>query len=110
MPLQSIATANMLICNSMMQAETSKQALQTMPCHEHMTKAVEAEKSNKDDLQDTCKNSCATLCSNLSAMTTLPTDIKSAVLPVSTLLISTDHQAYASITLPSLQRPPILLA
>lgn len=110
MPLQSMAAANMQICNSMMQTETSKQELQTMPCHEHMANAVGVEKPAKDNHQDACKSSCATLCSNLCAMTTLPTDIKSALLPVSALLISTIHLAYVSITLPSLQRPPIFLS
>ncbi|HSI38519.1 MAG TPA: hypothetical protein VK946_05560 [Methylotenera sp.] len=111
MPLQSMAAANMLICNSMMQAETSKQALHTMPCHEHMTSpAASIDQSTEDDHPSASKTNCTALCSNLCGMVALQIDIKSALLPVSTLLISTTHPAYASITLPSLQRPPIFLA
>lgn len=111
MPLQAVAAANMLVCNSMMQTESNQQQLETMPCHEEMTSvAADIENPMHGKHQGSCKTNCATLCSSLCAMTALPIDIKSALLPVSDLLVSSTHQTYASITLPSLQRPPILLS
>ena len=111
MPLQGIAAANMSICNSMMQSHEQQniQQLQAKPCHMHMAGMTNIKQSScKHDTA--CKTACATLCASLSVMTEMPSDIKPAHFMLSTALLSTPYQAYASITQPNLQRPPILLA
>lgn len=110
-PLQGIAAANISICNSVMQSHTSEQQSQAKPCSMHML-GMSKNTQNQDccSHKSACKAICATLCSGMSAVTILPSDIKSANFLVSTALISLPYQAYASITQPNLQRPPILLA
>ena len=111
MPLQGIAAANMSICNSMMQSHVQQniEQLQAKPCHMHMASMANIKQSScKHDTA--CKTACATLCASLSVMTEMPSDIKPAHFMLSTALLSTPYQAYASITQPNLQRPPILLA
>ena len=114
-PLQSIAAANMLVCNSMMQAQiyeqNNSQQVQAEPCHMHMVGMYKSSEAPLEKHQSPCcKTTCATLCASLNAMTALPSSIKPATFLVSTGLISIPYQAYASITQPNLQRPPILLA
>ena len=110
-PLQSIAAANMLVCNSIMQEQNNSQQLQAEPCHMHMAGMSKSTESPSEKHQSPCcKTTCATLCASLNAMTALPSSIKPATFLVSTGLISIPYQAYASITQPNLQRPPILLA
>ncbi len=108
MPLQSIAAANMLLCNSMMTMDKVSEKAQTMPCHEHMNSTA----SNDINLKhngDVCKANCSH-CASLCAMAPLPSHLKSATLETSSQTFSLAHQAYASITLPNLQRPPIHLS
>lgn len=110
-PLQSIAAANMLVCNSIMQEQNNSQQLQAEPCHMHMAGMSKSTESPSEKHQSPCcKTTCAALCASLNAMTALPSSIKPATFLVSTGLISIPYQAYASITQPNLQRPPILLA
>ena len=121
MPLQGVVAANMSICNSMMQAQNHQQNYQqnqgqqnveqqqAKPCHMHMS-GLSSVKQNSCKHNTACKTTCATLCTNLSVMIEMPSDIKPANFMVSTILISIPNQAYASITQPNLQRPPILLA
>lgn len=114
-PLQSIAAPNMVVCNSMMQAQSSEQSnpqrAQVKPCHMHMAGMSKSMASPSEKHQSPCcKTTCATLCASLNAMTALPSSIKPATLLVSTALINILYQAYASITQPNLQRPPIFLA
>ena len=113
-PLQGIAAANMLVCNSMMQAqshEQNTQQVQAEPCHMHMAgMSKSTERLSEKHQSPCCKTTCATLCASLNAMTALPSSIKPATFLASTGLISSPYQAYASITQPNLQRPPILLA
>ena len=114
-PLQSIAAANMLVCNSMMQAQSHEQSnpqqVQAEPCHMHMAgMSKSTERLSEKHQSPCCKTTCATLCASLNAMTALPSSIKPATFLVSTGLISIPNQVYASITQPNLQRPPILLA
>ena len=110
-PLQSIAAANMLVCNSIMQEQNNSQQLQAEPCHMHMAGMSKSTESPSERYQSPCcKTTCAALCASLNAMTALPSSIKPATFLVSTGLISIPYQAYASITQPNLQRPPILLA
>jgi len=107
MPLQSVAAANMSICNSMMHTNTQQQA-QTMPCHEGMIS--EANKQVPEKQQGSCKTVCAALCASLSAMTALSSNPPATTFLVSAQTVSFPQQVYVSITQPNLQRPPILLA
>lgn len=126
-PLQGFAAANMSACNALMQVATNQakqQEIQTTPCHEHMagmTKTSGDLSSNhlsynhlsnnySGKHKNACKTSCATLCSSLCAMTALPSNIKPATLQDTSKAMTLLSQSYASITLPSLQRPPILLS
>lgn len=110
-PLQSIAAANIGICNSMMQSQAGEQKSANMPCAKNMAGMSKvAQNQGGCTHKSACKTICATLCASLSAMTALPSDIKPATFLVSAALISMPHQAYASITQPNLQRPPILLS
>jgi hypothetical protein len=111
LPLQSLAAANMLVCNSLMQAEASQltsakqEAKQTMPCHQNMVinKTTDTHKSN-------CKTSCDALCASLCALTVFTNSIKPASLLNSSKAIGSGDQTYVSITQTNLQRPPIFLA
>ena len=111
MPLQAISATHMSICNSMMKLDVEQniqlqtQQPQVMSCHKDM-----ASTSKKQSHSNTCKTSCAALCASLFAMAALPSDIKTAHTQSSSQIMSLVSQAYASITQPNLQRPPILLA
>ena len=116
-PLQSFAAANMSACNALMQAavnQTKQQGVRVMPCHEHMAGMTKTSgdlsnnHSNKHN--NACKTNCATLCNSLCAMTALPSNIKPATLQDTSRAMTLFSQSYASITLPSPQRPPILLS
>ena len=116
-PLQGFAAANMSICNSLMQAEASyakQQEVQTTPCHEHMAGMTKTSgdlsNNHSGKHKSACKTNCATLCSSLCAMTALPSNIKPATLQDTSKAMTLLSQSYASITLPSPQRPPILLS
>jgi len=119
MPMQALATANMLVCNSMMQSTSAhlnaniaqqsseqftSQALASMPCHQHMTtKSAKQSKSS-------CKSTCASLCANLCGLTAMHVQIQSIFAVNVTQTFDFSDQTYASITQPNLQRPPILLS
>ena len=114
MPLHSIAAANMLVCNSMMQSSNQQalqdvQALQKMPCHKNMTSEanMQVPEKQQDPSKNACKTSCATLCASLSAMTALPSNPPAATFLVSAQTGNFPQQVYVSITQPNLQRPPI---
>ena len=116
-PLQGFAAANMSACNALMQVATNQakqQELQATACHEHMAsmKNTSGDLSNHHSgkHKNACKTSCATLCSSLCAMTALPSNIKPATLQDASKAMTLLSQSYASITLPSPQRPPILLS
>lgn len=114
MPLQSMAAANMLICNSMMYMDKVSEKSQMMPCHEHMNSMAsnsanqkyDGDTANSKKYKDACKANCAH-CASMSAMSALPSHLKCATLETSAQTFSLAHQPYASITLPNLQRPPI---
>jgi hypothetical protein len=111
MPLQGLAAANMSICNSMMQAQSSAPTSASMPCHKHMASmASDVNKNQQAPCKTVCKTVCATLCASLGAITALPSDIKPAAFLASSALVSLPNQLYASITQPNLQRPPIVLS
>lgn len=120
-PLQGFAAANMSACNALMQAalnQTKQQEVQAIPCHEHMAAMTKTSgdlsnnQTNKHsgNHKNACKTSCATLCNSLCAMTALPSNIKPATLQDTSKAMTLLSQSYASITLPSPQRPPILLS
>ena len=106
MPLQALATANMLVCNSMMQsnaakyaAENANSAASEMPCHQH--KATQ----KADESQST--SSCKTTCANLCALTAMPVQIQCNFALNATQVFDFNYQIYASIPQQNLQRPPI---
>lgn len=116
-PLQGVAAASMLVCNSVMQIQqlqqvSQAQQMQDMPCHAHVKSTAQVDntadthtdhgKSNSPH----CKNTCTTLC----AITALPAGAKTTILPNAAEHDSAADFPYVSITLPSLQRPPIFLA
>lgn len=121
LPMQALATANMLICNSMMQAhsvklsvvnESVELAISHMPCHNAMQSGASDNSSDKTHHQDSHqpsshKSSCASICANVCALTAMPVNIQSTFAPNFTQTIDLNHQSHASITLPNLQRPPI---
>ncbi len=102
MPVHALATANMLVCNSLMQSQAIKQSLNAMPCHQSVTN-TESETSDKSP----CKASCASVCANMCAMTVLSVAIQSGFALNLTQLFSFNNLPYVSITQPNLQRPPI---
>jgi len=126
-PLKGIAAANMLVCNSVMHMQQLQQAslaLQTnaMPCHAHL-KSVASETQAKANTLATniqadhdnthtspCKSSCNAVCGSLCAISVLPTNAKVVMVPNASTLISAAYFSYVSVTLPSLQRPPIFLS
>ncbi len=106
MPLQALATANMLVCNSMMQsnaakyvAENESSAAAEMPCHQH--------KATNNHHQSDSKSSCKTTCANLCALTAIAVQIQSNFALNTTQVFDFNHQIYASIPQQNLQRPPI---
>ncbi|MES2500111.1 MAG: hypothetical protein V4570_06230 [Pseudomonadota bacterium] len=105
-PMQALATANMLTCNSIMQSSAAKQSAPvisgTMPCHQHMTNP--ASESNG---KSSCKSTCASICASLCALTAMPVLNQLSFALNLMQIFDVNHQVYASITQPSLQRPPI---
>lgn len=107
MPLQAFAAANMLVCNSMMQVEASKQMAKEMPCHKHVNSAQDDKKSQQ---KSSCKTNCASLCASLNGMTALAQSTHTAPVLSADKILSAQAEIYASHTPPKLQRPPIFLA
>ena len=119
MPLQAFAAANMLVCNSMMQAQNTIIQIATkviavddmanMPCHK--TLASEAKHQDLSKEKTTCKMACkmycATVCASSCALTAVSNQLKPSFVHPTTEAIDFNHQIYASITQASLQRPPI---
>ena len=106
MPMQALATANMLVCNSMMQSNAAKYAAENesiaaseMPCHQH--------KATNNHHQSGSKSSCKTTCANLCALTAVPVQIQSNFALNATQVFDFNYQIYASIPQQNLQRPPI---
>jgi mannitol-specific phosphotransferase system IIBC component len=117
MPLQSMAAANMLICNSIMHMDKINEKIQMMPCHEQMSSLTsnstnqshDSDTSNSKKYKNVCKSNC-THCASMCAMAALPSHLKSAILEASAQTFSSTYQPYVSITLPNPQRPPIRLS
>lgn len=123
-PLQGIAAANMLVCNSIMHLQQLTQASQApqthdMPCHAHLKPVIQvktdtiATNSHVDygkTHTSPCNGSCNAVCASLCAITILPSNAKTVMVPNVSALVSATHFSYVSVTLPSLQRPPIFLS
>lgn len=119
MPLQSIAASNMLVCNSMMQASMQYAAATVdhsppiqaeMLCHTHQKTVATDTSDSHTTMPLNCKIACGVLCVSLSTAD-LPQQ-KAAYIPLSRLnnLTNAVPNLYVSITLASLQRPPIHLS
>ena len=112
MPLQVIAGANMLVCNSMTQAhtlsslqtQTQDQILLTdaMPCHQKIDSVV-TEKSSTYPF----KASCASVCANMGSVIALTAPMQLSFALNTNHGFSFNNFSYASIIQPNLQRPPI---
>lgn len=113
MPMQALATANMLVCNSMMQANIVKQSAKptsnVMSCHQETHSAISEDSEHVNHQQLPYKSSCASVCANMCALTAMPTQAQSTFALNFTQAFDFNNQSYASITLPNLQRPPIAL-
>ena len=106
MPLQALATANMLVCNSMMQSNAAKYAAENesiaaseMPCHQH--------KATNNHHQSDSKSSCKTTCANLCALTAVPVQIQTNFSLDATQVFDFNHKIVDSVPQKNLQRPPI---
>lgn len=118
LPLQGIAAANLLVCNSVMQVSSttvstaSETTHSAMPCHE--TSNITQQNISTSDTHHSpapmCKSSCNAICASMSAFA--PAQTQSAQAPHTKLPTNTQfvQSFYASITLASLQRPPITLS
>ena len=115
LPLQALAAANMLACNSNMQTETMVQKMPMPHCNMHMANSEHStniEQSTKNSTQhmpqqqDNCKAHCANLCASLCAMTALASDFNFTYLQAASKPLFNNQSQYRSITLASLQRPP----
>lgn len=118
MPVQALATASMLVCNSVMQANniqyksegTQKSAhvlTSTMPCHQHMAMKDAHPSESKAEPTSSCKSSCASLCVNLCALTAMLVQLNTSFALDLTQVFDFNRQLYVSISQPNLQRPPI---
>ncbi len=100
LPMQSIASASMLVCNSMMTRQS-----ETDTCHQHHLQ--QSEEKNHSEHTSSANLHCVVVCASLCAANAigsqmtlhLPTAAQTVFIPLKTV--------YASITLPSLLRPPI---
>lgn len=111
LPLQGIAAANMLVCNSLMQ-QAAAQA--EMPCHQEAGPADGAAQTHdqhvQQDTQPASHSSCGMLCNSLCGLTALPVTTFDFFATSPAVMTAAPEADYHSITLPQLQRPPISLA
>lgn len=107
MPIQAFAAANMLVCNSMMKLNTLKTPINATACHEHVSDADDSATPSHAEDSAHQKPSCASACAHLCALVaiTIQTPLTFAFSPVQAF--DANHQDYTSVTLASLQRPPI---
>jgi hypothetical protein len=112
LPIQAFATANMLICNSVMQFSHAQKVEASEPCHQHSaSKHTNASKHAEPNnhATSTCQSNCASACASMCALAAIIAGMPSAFLHEMTTSFVFSHLSYASVTLPSLQRPPIFL-
>ena len=81
-PLQSIAAANMLVCNSMMTIDKVSEKSHMMPCHEDMNSTVSNNTHQKhdSDTSNNNKDACKANCASLAAMAAVSSYLKSTSL------------------------------
>lgn len=122
LPLQGAAAANLLVCNSLMQAHPNVNVLHSdpsipmimktpqadMPCH--LVSVAASDDKNQPTQTPIGKSICSPVCASMSAYAvTASPNVQAALVPMP-LLRSSIQNFYASITLTNLQRPPILLS
>jgi hypothetical protein len=115
MPLQSIAAANMLVCNSLMQSnynlslqvKSSADKADNMPCHEAKANVAEHQQPTSTASE---KSHCGVLCNSLSSVAALPQLFNLGLSSSASTGVIAIDQNYVSITLPTFQRPPIFLS
>jgi len=111
-PLQSIAAANIYVCNHLIEPKNfSEENSASMPCHKYMVTTLNnVVDSNHCKQKNTCKSDCTLLCASVAVMATLAGNMAITAFPASSSLVDMLHQSYASIIQPKLQRPPIYLS
>jgi len=100
LPLQSIATSNMIICKNMSSSQIKAHA-----CHE-----PDVQKSHEKDHAEHSSNAklnCVVLCASLCAATTMSNTMTFHLLSATQIAFTPLQTIYTSITSPSLLRPPI---
>jgi hypothetical protein len=103
LPLQSIAAANMLVCNRFQQVNhTMDSAKATMPCHD----SVEDDSSSAPSQQQV-KNDCKMICSSLLTASAIPYALNLSLSANTVPRLISSEGTYLSVTLPRFQRPPI---
>jgi hypothetical protein len=103
LPLQSIAAANMLVCNRLQQVNhTMDAAKATMPCHD----SVEDDSSSVPSQQQV-NNDCKMICSSLLTASAVPYALTISVITNTVPRLMSSEDTYLSVTLPRFQRPPI---
>lgn len=114
LPLQSVAAANMLVCNSLMQASAAAASNQpddlaehVMPCH---NMAIDQAEDQAPHTDHATKTNCSTLCSSFCAAAALVHSINIPLHFSAASRIAPVEHSYVSITLPAVQRPPIFLS
>jgi len=108
MPLQALAAANLMVCNSLMQAGATQQVetAEAMPCHQAVNQVSSADQASDEMQSQVCKARCATLCASMHALTmNIQTDLPKNV----STAIEAYPVSYSSIAQQRLQRPPISL-
>lgn len=112
LPLQSLAAASMLICNSFKQLndiihnESPRMATEEMPCHATMDGKQDTQPVHKKDT----KNYCGIMCGSLLAASVTPGAFQLSVHLNKAPHVVSNAETYISVSLPKLQRPPIFLA
>ena len=101
MPLQTLAAANLMVCNSLMQTDEAAQTAKVMPCHQmNMT----GEDNASETQHQLCKARCAAMCAGMVALTV---SIETHFLKNFSTAIDLDRHNYTSIAQQRFQRPPI---
>jgi hypothetical protein len=111
MPLQALAASNMLVCNSIMQAQPTKATMPSdemasMSCHKHKANDIKHQETSKSP----CKTNCAKVCANLCALTALASEVKLSFVLENSQAYDLNKLIYVSITQSNSQRPPTFLA
>jgi hypothetical protein len=104
LPTQALATANILVCNGMMQSNKVETTQATMPCHQDMS-SVEPE--HNTDTKQSHQSHCMSVCASLCALTAIPLQPQLVFSVSITQPIDFKYLSYVSITPSSLHRPPI---